>query len=102
MDNTPVAEAGAGTLMDNVSSGLMGALNIWGQVEQIKAAKSASGGDQRQALVHPELPNGAAVAVEASLTPPAKKQVPFAINKPLMFASIGLLSIAFLLNRKGF
>jgi hypothetical protein len=101
MEYTPVAEAGAGTLIDSGFSGLMDALNVWGKVEEIKAAKSASGGDQRQAVYMPELPNGAAVALDSSLPAPLKKPV-FEINKPILFASVGLLAIALIMNRKGF
>jgi hypothetical protein len=98
--STPVATAGAGTMMDSWTSNLSGALGLWGQIEQIKSAKSASGGDQQQALMQPELPNGAAVSIDASLAPKLKKSS-IEVNKPLLFASAGLLAIAFLLNRMG-
>jgi hypothetical protein len=101
MNDTPVAEAGAGTMLDSGFSGLMGALNVWGRVEEIKAAKSASGGDQIQALYQPELPNGAAVTIDSSLVGKLPEPAGFKINQPLMYGSLALLGFALLLNRKG-
>lgn len=96
----PVAEVQAGGLWESVNGGLSNALGLWAQVEAIKGQKSASGQDQYQAVHSPELANGAAVQVDASLD--VKKPAGFVVRKPVLYASLGLLGLAFLMRMKGF
>lgn len=88
----------AGWLETQGSSLLSGALDVWKQVESIKAIKANSGAEHVQAQVEPELTNGAAVAIDK--TPEQPKTMGFEVNQPLLIASLGVLAIAFLLKGK--
>jgi len=97
----PTAEMQAGGFLQQGNAFLNDALNIWGKVEEIKATKSASGGDQQQAMVQPELANGAAVQVERPLQAPTDKKANtieiggVKVNKSLLMFSGVLLATAF-------
>ena len=95
---TPVATVDGG-VMGSINNGLDSALNLWGKFEAIKAQKSAAGGDQITAKTQPELTNGAAVQVDGSI--PQLKQG-FKVDKPLLYVSLGLLGLAFIMRMKGF
>ncbi len=97
---TPVATASAGGLWQSINGGLGDALNLWGKVDQIKGARSASGQDLKQAVHEPELANAAAVQVDQPLT--QQKPAGFTVQKPVLYASLGLLGLAFILRMKGF
>lgn len=96
---TPVATVDGG-IMGSINTGLDSALNLWGKFEAIKAQKSANGGDLISAKTQPELENGSAVQVDASI-PPATQQG-FKVDKPLLYVSLGLLGLAFVMRMKGF
>jgi hypothetical protein len=96
----PVATVNAGGVWESINGGLSNALDLWAKVEQIKGQKSASGQDQVQAMYKPELENGAAVQMDKQLT--TKKNSGFKFDKRLMYASLGLLGLAFILRMKGF
>jgi len=96
---TPVATASAGGLWQSINGGLGDALSLWGQVEQIKGTRSATGQDLKAAVHNPELANGAAVQVDRPLEP---KATGFTVQKPVLYASLGLLGLAFILRMKGF
>lgn len=96
----PVATVNAGSGWGSLNSGLSDALNLWAKVEQIKGQKSASGQDQLQAIYKPELANGAAVLIDAQVA--QKKDNGFKVEKPVLYASLSLLALAFILRIKGF
>jgi hypothetical protein len=98
---TPVAEVEAGGWWESTNAGLSSALDLWGKVETIKGAKSATGQDQLQAMHQPELANGATIQVDKSLETPTSK-TGFTIEKPVLYASLGLLGLAFIMRMKGF
>lgn len=99
---SPVATAEAGGLWQSFNGGLSDALNVWGKVEQIKGERSASGQDLQAAVHNPELANGAAVQVDRPLTQQKQSGGGMEIPKPLLYASLGLLGLAFVLRMKGF
>ena len=97
----PAATVNAGGLWQSVNGGLSDALNLWAQVEQIKGIKSAQGADLTQAVTNPELANGAAIQVDQ--TPMDNKvETGFVVEKPVLYASLALLGLAFVLRMKGF
>ena len=104
---TPVATTSAGSWMQQGNQLLNNALNAWAQVEQIKAAKSASGGDQVSKQTQPELSNGAGVQLDTTAQDIAKQKAAGVtgfgeINyKMLAFAS-GALVLGLVLKAKGF
>jgi len=97
----PVATVNAGGVWESINGGLSDALNLWGKVEQIKGQKSASGADQTQAMYQPPMANGAAVQIDQQLNQQANKNQGVQINKPLLFASAGVLVIALLMHKAG-
>ena len=100
-NNTPLAEVQAGGLWQSFNGGLSSALDMWEKVETVKGIKSASGQDQSQAMYQPELANGAAVVVDKNLVSNAS-DTGFKINKTALYASVGLLGLAFIMRMKGF
>lgn len=48
VSSQPVATAGAGTWLQQGNTLLSNAIDLWGQVEQVKAVRSSSGGDKQQ------------------------------------------------------
>ncbi|GLX80887.1 hypothetical protein [Thalassotalea eurytherma] len=99
---TPVATTQAGGFWESFNTGLSGALDAWITVEQVKGAKSASGQDQIQAQVVPELENGAGVVRDTQVVQPTqKKSLPIEINQPLLIASLGLLGLALFMRANG-
>jgi len=107
VNTTPVATTSAGGWMQQGNALLNNALNAWAQVEQIKAAKSASGGDQVAKQMQPELQNGAGVQLDTTAQDIAKQKAAGVtgfgeINyKMLAFAS-GALALGLILKAKGF
>jgi hypothetical protein len=99
--NTPTAEVVAGGWWESTNQGLSAALDLWGKVETVKGIKSASGQDQNQAMYQPELANGAAVMVDKKLTP-STNDVGFKVDTKILYASLGLLGLAFIMRMKGF
>lgn len=85
----------------SVNGGISDALDIWGKVEKVKKVKASTGQDLAQAKYQPELANGAARQVDASLALP-KSDNGLKINKPLLYVSFGLLGLAFIMRMKGF
>ena len=65
MQNQVVATSGAGSWLQSGNSFLSAALNTWGKVEEIKAARSAAGQDQTLRTIQTDYANGAAVQVDA-------------------------------------
>lgn len=103
MQTTSVSPAGstAGNWFDTSTDFLDSALNMWGKVEAIKAQKSASGGDQVQRQLQPEISNGAAVQVDQ--VPVSQVDVAgLKINKNILVPSLFLLGAALLLKRMKF
>lgn len=98
---TSPAEVGAGGWWESTNNTLSDALNLWQKVEEIKGVKAASGQDQAQAMLQPELANGAAVQVDATLNQSANDGG-FKVKKDVLYASLGLLGLAFILRMKGF
>lgn len=98
---TPVATTPAGGWAQNINSVLTNALNLWAGVEQVKAMKSTSGGDQQQRQTDPELANGAGVTVD---TTAADLQAAQALGKAesqrnmIIAAGAGALGVAVLLK----
>lgn len=99
---TPVAEVSGGGWWEATNGGLSDALDLWGKVEVIKGVKSATGQDQQQAMHQPELANGATIQVDKTLSLPTGENGGFKVEKPVLYASLGLLALAFVLRMKGF
>ena len=95
---TPVQTTTAGSYMQQGNSLLNSALNAWVQVEQVKAARATSGGDQVQRQLTPELANGAGVQIDASKDT-AKPKQGFKVNMPLLLSSVALLGVALYLRK---
>jgi len=99
--NTPSSEVLAGGWWESVNTGLAAALGHWERVETVKGIKSASGQDQQQAMYRPELQNGAAIQVDKVNALTAKEDG-ITINKPVLYASLGLLGLAFVMRLNGY
>lgn len=65
---SPVGTQTAGSWLQQGNQLLSTALGAWAQVEQIKANRASSGGDQIARQLTPELDNGAAVQVDKAPT----------------------------------
>lgn len=83
MQMTPVGTQTAGSWLQQGNQLLSTALGAWAQVEQIKANRSSSGGDQLAKQVTPELDNGAAVQVDK--TPAVQTDSTKTVDKTLVF-----------------
>lgn len=104
---TPVATTSAGGWMQQGNAMLNTALNAWAQVEQIKAAKSASGGDQVSRQTQPELQNGAGVQLDTTAQDVASQKsagiTGFGeINYKLLGFAGAALALGLVLKAKGF
>lgn len=100
----PVATASAGSsFLDFGGSLLTNALNIYGQVETAKAARSSSGGDQIARLTQPDIPSGQTVNVEAQkATSQANNKILGVEPKNLLILSGLVLAFGVALKRGGF
>ncbi|GAA5133119.1 hypothetical protein [Thalassotalea piscium] len=102
MPNSPVATQNSGSgWLDTINTGLSNALDLWGRVEQIKAQKSSQGGDLTQAKLTSELTNGSATVLDSDISTTQEK-TGFTVEKPVLYASLALLGLAFVLRMKGF
>ncbi|KZN46005.1 hypothetical protein [Pseudoalteromonas luteoviolacea] len=61
-----------GNIVGGTNQALTSALNIWQQVETVKAARNSTGQGQAEHAATTELDNGAAVLVEAPKPTPAE------------------------------
>jgi hypothetical protein len=97
----PLAETSAGKagFADSLNSSLSGAMDLFGQYSKIKQQHSASGGDLPQAKLTNEVENGSSVVME---TPSNSSANNSGANKPLLYVSLGLLGLAFVMRMKGF
>lgn len=100
MGNQPVATSGAGSWLQTGNSFLSSALETWGKVEEIKAARSSSGNDQTSRLMQPDYANGAAVQVDAMAQPKADEK-PSMYKNGLMILG-GILAVGLLLKMSGY
>ncbi|MEI5638065.1 MULTISPECIES: hypothetical protein [unclassified Pseudoalteromonas] len=87
----------------SVDSALGRALEVWGNVEAIKAKKASTGQLQNEQANTTELDNGAAVVVDTpkQTAQPAKPQEPeiFGIKQShLLMGSVGLLGVALVIK----
>ncbi|ASD67035.1 hypothetical protein [Pseudoalteromonas piscicida] len=87
----------------SVDSALGRALEVWGQVEAVKAKKASTGQLQNEQANTTELDNGAAVLVDAPKTTaqPPQRQEPmiFGIKQShLLMGSVGLLGFALIIK----
>ena len=93
-NTTPVAQTQAGGWGNTANGFLSGALDVWKQVEQVKAIKSSSGQDQQQAMYQPAQENSAAIVREAPQVNPNVKIAGMDMNKNILMATVGLLVVA--------
>lgn len=99
---TPLANTNAGKagFADSLNDSLSGAMNLFGQYSQIQMQRSAAGVDLPQAKLTNEVENGASVMVESPSDNTPRDG--FVIQKPLLYASLGLLTLALIMRAKGF
>mgnify|MGYP000500820359 CR=1 FL=1 len=101
MQNTPIAETSTGFSFEGA---LDSALNAWASVEAIKAQKAASGQDQTQARLEPELENAATrvVAQQVAPTPAPSNNIVIAgvaLNKNILIATGSVLITLFVAKK---
>jgi hypothetical protein len=92
MNQVPSATTNAGSIWTSANNTLSSALDAWVKVEQVKAARATTGGDQVSRQVNPELQNGAGVVVDASKDQEKEKQG-IKFNNPLLIGSLLLLGV---------
>lgn len=99
----PVASNTAGSWLQQGNELLSSALNTWVTVEQVKAARSSSGGDQVSRLTQTDLPNGAAVQIDKPATvSEAKDDGTFKVNKAFLGYCVAALAFGLWAKSKGF
>jgi len=103
MSNVPIAESTSGF---NWGGLLSGALDVYAQVETIKGQKSASGGDQMQAKLVPEMENAASRVIAPQIAPATKPSNNIVVagvtmNKNILIGTAGVL-IALIVVKKVF
>lgn len=89
----PIAESSSGF---NWGGLLSGALDTYAKVEAIKGQKSASGGDQVQAKLVPEMENAATRVIAPQIAPQKQPSdnvmiAGVALNKNILLATAGVL-----------
>ncbi len=101
MNNVPIAESSSGF---NWGGLLSNALDVYAKVETIKGQKSASGGDQMQAKLVPELENAATRVIAPQIA--QEKQVSqnitiggVVMNKNILLATGGVLLTLFVAKK---
>lgn len=100
----PVATTTAGSWIQDGSNALNSALEIWGNVERVKSARSATGNDQTVRVSNPELANGAGVNVDMTTADHAQQQAKssgIADTKGLLYASLAVLAMGVFFKAKG-
>lgn len=105
--DAPAAQAPAGSWLQQGNQFLSGALDAWAKVEQIKATRASTGGDQVQRQTKPELQNGAGVTVDTTAQDQAKQRAagvtPYGeINKKFLGFAVGALVLGLVFKAKGF
>jgi hypothetical protein len=93
MNNVPIAESNSGF---NWGGLLSGALDVYAKVETIKGQKSASGGDQMQAKLVPEMENAASRVIAPQIAPaptPSNNIVVAGVsmNKNILIGTVGVI-----------
>lgn len=101
------AQAPAGSWLTQGNQFLSGALDAWAKVEQIKATRASTGGDQVQRQTQPELANGAGVILNTTAQDREEQRkagvTPFGeINKTFLGFAVGALVLGLALKAKGF
>lgn len=97
----PVATSGAGSWLQTGNSFLNDALNVWGKVEEIKATRSSTGGDQIARTLQTDYANGAAVQIDAKQQPEKADKEKSMYTKGLIVVG-GLIAAGIVLKMSGY
>ncbi|PHR87958.1 MAG: hypothetical protein COA78_36805 [Blastopirellula sp.] len=101
--NVPIAESAGNGF--NWGGLLSGALDVYAKVETIKGRKSASGGDQMQAKLRPEMENAATRVIAPQIAPAAAAPSTnimiggVSMNKNILIGTAGVLLAIFVIKK---